>query len=433
MKKENYSVLIVGSGGREHALAWKIAQSPLVGQIYCAPGNPGTAQVGTNVAIKANDIAGLKQFALENKIDITIVGPEEPLVNGIVDEFQAAGLKIFGPNKAAAQLEGSKVFTKAFMKYHSIPTSDFEKFMTVDACRNFLAFCNKEDKYPLVIKVDGLAAGKGVCVCHNHKDALDFLQQIEAGKFKGADAVIIVEKFLKGEEASYIAMVDDQGHVLSLASSQDHKARDDGDQGPNTGGMGAYSPAPVITPEVEKKIMKKIIEPVLCYLKARHGIKFTGFLYAGLMIEDGEPYVLEFNVRLGDPETQPILFRMKSDLLKLILAAVNGKLNEEEIQWDPNPAVCVVMASKGYPGDCNKGFVITGIDEAEATGAKVFHAGTILDENSLLRTAGGRVLGVTAGGKDYQEAIDNVYIAAEEIECSNFFCRTDIGHRAIER
>ena len=429
-KKKKYRILIIESGGRGHALAWKISQSPLAGEIFCAPGNPGTAQVGTNVAINVNDIAGLKKFALEKKIDITIVGPEEPLVNGIVDEFQAAGLKIFGPNKAAAHLEGSKLFAKAFMREVGIPTAPFEAFMDVRSAREYLA---KRKTFPVVIKVDGLAAGKGVAVCKNMVKAEEFLKEIENGKFKSAASAIIIEDFLKGEEASYIVTVDAYGHVVSLASSQDHKARDDNDQGPNTGGMGAYSPAPVITPEVEKKIMDKIIIPALYYLRTKRNIKFTGFLYAGLMIKDGEPSVLEFNVRLGDPETQPILYRMKSDLLELILAALEGTLDKEEIQWDLNPAVCIVAASIGYPDDYEKGFIIEGIDEAEATGAKIFHAGTTIDKNGLLRTAGGRVLGVTAGGENYQTAIDNAYNALEWIDCENLFNRKDIAQRAINR
>lgn len=422
-------VLVTGGGGREHALVWKLSQSSKVSKIFCAPGNAGTGIIATNVYIKATNIDGLKEFALKEKIDLTIVGPEDPLVGGIVDEFTSVGLRIFGPTKSAAVLEGSKVFMKDLCAKYDIPTASYKVFEDHESAKKYL----NSHKLPIVIKADGLAAGKGVTVCHTLEKALNALKEIfEDRKFGDAGNKVVIEKCLEGEEASYIVLVDKNGNFIPLASSQDHKARDTGDKGPNTGGMGAYSPAPVITVEVERLILGKIIHPTLVAMR-KEDRPFSGILYAGLMIKGGKPYVLEFNVRLGDPETQPILARMKSDIVPVILAALDGKLDSVEIEWDERPAVCVVMASKGYPYGYKKGFEIFGIDEAEKSGAIVFHAGTQKGCHGAIETSGGRVLGITAKGNTFREAKNNAYRGVEKIRYDNLFWRNDIADRAINR
>lgn len=424
-------ILIIGSGGREHTLAWKIKKSPRVKKVYCAPGNAGIGEVAELVNIKATNILALADFAEKNEIDLTIVGPEDPLVNGIVNEFEKRKLKIFGPNKKAAILEGSKIFTKNLLLKHKIPTAPIIGiFKSTDAIRKTLI---AEKAFPFVLKVDGLAAGKGVEVCTNQSEAENFLSLIDSGKFGKAADLILAEECLFGEEASYIAFIDKNGNVLPMASTQDHKRVYDEDKGPNTGGMGAYSPAPIVTQKVEGKIFKKIIRPTIEAMK-KEGHPYSGILYAGLMIDKkGNPFIVEFNVRFGDPEAQPILMRMKSDLFSLIESALNGTLDQQRIEWDPRPAVCVVMASKGYPDSYEKGFPISGIHRAENINTTFFHAGTAIDERKRLVTAGGRVLGVTALGLDYIEAINNTYQAVSKIKCDNLFWRKDIASRAINR
>ncbi len=430
-------ILVIGSGGREHALVWKIAQSPMVKKIFCIPGNAGTEQEpkAVNTSIKTEDIQGLKRFALSNYIDLTIVGPEDPLATGAVDEFQAAGLKILGPEKEAAKLESSKVFAKHFLFENNIPTAEFSVFSSTDSIRNYIInFTKVSKKFPLVLKIDGLAAGKGVKVCREIQDVYDFLKEIDSGKFGQASRLIIMEEYLDGEEASYIVIVDKNGNFVPLSTSQDHKLRYEDDQSPNpnTGGMGAYSPAPVITKEVEQRIQNQIIKPTIKGMRKR-GTLFTGALYAGLMIKDGQPKALEFNVRLGDPEAQPILMRMKSDIVPIILAALDGKLNMIEIKWDPRPAICVVMVSDGYPGPYKKGYKIFGIEDAKKLGTTIFHSGTAKDADGNIITAGGRVLGITAIGNDIRTARDNAYLSVEKISWQRCSFRRDIAHQAINR
>jgi phosphoribosylamine--glycine ligase len=423
-------VLIVGGGGREHALAWKAAQSPLVDEVLIAPGNAGTATEPKvrNVQVGADDIDALVDLARSEPVDLTIVGPEQPLVDGLVDRFAAAGLACFGPHAEAAQLEGSKAFTKSFLERHGIATAAYAKFSD---SAEAIAYLN-EQSLPIVIKADGLAAGKGVIIATTQEEAKAAIHDMldDAG-FGTAGAEIVIEEFLTGEEASFIALVDGTD-ILPLASSQDHKARDDGDQGPNTGGMGAYSPAPVVTPEMHEKIMRDVMLPTVQGL-ARDGIRYRGFLYAGLMIDaKGTPKVLEFNCRFGDPETQPILFRLRSDLVALCLAACEGRLAEQSIDWDPRPTVGVVIASAGYPGGYDKGLPITGLDNLDADDLKVFHAGTKL-ENGHVVTAGGRVLCVTAIGNDIRTARDRAYEGVDRISWQGAFHRRDIAHRALAR
>lgn len=422
-------ILIVGQGGREHALAWKVKQSPGV-QVFCAPGNAGTAGLGLNLNIKSSDIAGLLSFARDNRIDLTIVGPEDPLVAGIVDAFEEADLKAFGPRQNAAILEGSKAFTKKFMAKYGVPTAAYRTFSDPAEARDFAKLWLQ---FPVVIKADGLAAGKGVLICKHQDDLITAIDMIMLQKQFGAAAgqAVVIEEYLEGEEASYIVLVDKYGHVLPLATSQDHKRAWDGDEGPNTGGMGAYSPAPVVTPAVERKVLDEIIYPVVAGMKAE-GRPFVGFLYAGLMIKDGQPKVLEFNVRMGDPETQPILARMRSDLVPVILAAIKGDLDGQKIDWDPNPAICVVMASSGYPGSYRKGVVIKGLEEAGQE-AIIFHAGTAKNKEGEIVTDGGRVLGVTARSVDFLAAKEKSYRAVGRVRCPNLFNRTDIADRAINR
>jgi phosphoribosylamine--glycine ligase len=424
------NILIIGNGGREHALAWKAAQSPLANKVYVAPGNAGTAlEPGlTNVEISATDIPALLAFAQSNDIGLTIVGPEAPLVIGVVDAFQAAGLKIFGPSQAAAQLEGSKAFTKDFLARHNIPSAEYQNFTEVEPA---LAYVRSKGA-PIVIKADGLAAGKGVIVAMTLQEAEDAVQDMLAGNaFGDAGHRIVVEEFLDGEEASFIVMVDGE-NVVPMATSQDHKRVGDGDTGPNTGGMGAYSPAPVVTDEIHQRAMDQVIWPTVRGMAAE-GNTYVGFLYAGLMISaDGQPKVIEFNCRFGDPETQPIMLRLRSDLVELCLAGAEGKLDEKTSEWDERPALGVVLAAGGYPGDYNNGEVIQGLPQQESADGKVFHAGTRMQGNDVV-TSGGRVLCVTALGETVAQAQQRAYQLAEGIQWPGSFCRKDIGYRAIAR
>ncbi|WP_243048344.1 phosphoribosylamine--glycine ligase [Dyella sp. RRB7] len=424
-------VLVIGSGGREHALAWKLKQSPRVSEVIVAPGNAGTAREKgvRNANVAVTDLDGLLKLAKDEKIELTVVGPEVPLVAGVVDKFRAAGLRCFGPRAIAAQLEGSKAFAKDFLHRHNIPTAHYAVFTELNPA---LAYVRKHGA-PIVIKADGLAAGKGVVVALTLADAeLALHDMLGAHAFGDASARVVIEEFLDGEEASYIVMSDGQ-HALPMASSQDHKRRDEGDLGPNTGGMGAYSPAPVVTPEVERRILKEVIEPTL-HGMAMEGAPFIGFLYAGLMIDkSGAPKVIEFNVRFGDPETQPIMLRLKSDLVDLIEAALDGELHHTHVHWDPRPSIGVVMAAGGYPGKVRNGDVITGLDADFGPDVKVFHAGTQLDAQGRPVTAGGRVLTVCALGKDIAVAREHAYAAVAKIHYDGAFCRRDIAHRALHR
>ncbi|WP_025732777.1 phosphoribosylamine--glycine ligase [Carnimonas nigrificans] len=429
------NVLIIGNGGREHALAWKAAQSPRVSNVFVLPGNAGTAQdpALTNVALSMDDHDALVAFAREQQVALTIVGPEAPLVAGIVDLFQQHGLAIFGPTAAAAQLEGSKSFTKEFLARHAIPTADFQTFTRIDEALAYLDELSQQGRAaPIVIKADGLAAGKGVVVATTEQQARDAIRDmLEDNAFGDAGARVVIEEFLDGEEASFICMVDGT-HILPMATSQDHKRALNGDKGPNTGGMGAYSPAPVVTPEVEQRILREVIEPTVSGM-AQEGAPFCGFLYAGLMIDtEGAPKVIEYNVRFGDPETQPIMLRLDSDLVELVQAAVEGRLDRVECAWNEQPAVGVVVAAGGYPGSYRKGDPISGIEAAEQTGCKVFQAGTALANDQLV-SAGGRVLCVTALGDTVAEAAANAYRGVEQINLEGAEFRTDIAHRAIAR
>jgi len=424
-------VLVIGSGGREHALAWKLKQSPRVSEVIVAPGNAGTAREKglRNADVAVTDIDGLLKLAKDEKIGLTVVGPEVPLVAGVVDKFRAASLRCFGPRAVAAQLEGSKAFAKDFLLRHNIPTARYAVFTQLDPA---LAYVRKHGA-PIVIKAYGLAAGKGVVVALTQADAEQALHDmLGAHQFGDASARVVIEEFLDGEEASYIVMSDGQ-HALPMASSQDHKRRDEGDLGPNTGGMGAYSPAPVVTAEVEKRILKEVIEPTLRGM-AMEGAPFIGFLYAGLMIDkNGTPKVIEFNVRFGDPETQPIMLRLKSDLVDLIESALDGELHHTHVQWDARPSLGVVMAAGGYPGKVRNGDVISGLDSDFGPDAKVFHAGTQFDAQGNVVTAGGRVLTVCALGKDIAAARETAYAAVSKIHYEGAFCRRDIAHRALHR
>ncbi len=423
-------VLIIGSGGREHALAWKVAQSNQVEQVFVAPGNAGTAGEAkiTNVAIEAVDLEGLSQFAQRESIGLTIVGPEAPLVAGVVDHFRQQGLRIFGPTQKAAQLEGSKAFTKDFLARQGIPTAAYQNFTDVEAA---LAYVRQQGA-PIVVKADGLAAGKGVIVAMTLAEAEDAIRDMLAGNaFGAAGSRVVIEEFLEGEEASFIVMVDGE-HVLPMATSQDHKRIGDQDTGPNTGGMGAYSPAPVVTPEVHARIMNEVIYPTVRGMAAE-GNPYTGFLYAGLMITaEGAPKVIEFNCRFGDPETQPIMMRMQSDLVTLCDAAIDGRLDQVDSKWDPRAAVGVVMAAAGYPGDYAKGDVISGLDQAEPEGVKTFQAGTQASNGQLL-TQGGRVLCVTALGDTVTAAQQRAYQRVADIQWNGAYYRKDIAYRAIAR
>ena len=428
-------VLVIGSGGREHALAWKLAQSPRVSEVIVAPGNAGTAREPRcrNAAVKVADIDGLLQLAQDEDVALTVVGPEVPLVAGVVDRFRAAGLRIFGPSAAAAQLEGSKAFAKDFLARHGIPTAFYAVHTEVEPALAYL----REKGAPIVVKADGLAAGKGVIVAVTLDEAEAAVRDMLAGNaFGDAGARVVIEEFLDGEEASFISMVDGRS-ALPMATSQDHKRVGDGDTGPNTGGMGAYSPAPVVTPEVHARVMREIVEPTVAGMAA-DGTPFTGFLYAGLMIDaSGAPKVIEFNVRFGDPETQPVMLRLQSDLLDLVEAALDGRLDEAEVVWDPRPSLGVVMAARPYPDAPVTGDAIAGLEKGEGATdgpvAKVFHAGTTLDAEGRVVTAGGRVLCVTALGDTVAEAQRHAYAGVAAISWANEFHRSDIGWRAIAR
>ncbi len=423
------NVLIIGNGGREHALAWKVAQSTRVNHVYVAPGNAGTAleHKVSNVDIAADDIAALVQFASDKRIELTIVGPEAPLVIGVVDAFQAAGLRCFGPSKLCARLEGSKAFTKDFLKANHIPTAAYATF----TAENFDAAWVLAQRAPLVVKADGLAAGKGVIICATQEEAVQAVKEMFAGQFGKAGSLVVVEEFLEGEEASFIVMVDGQ-HILPMATSQDHKRLLDADQGPNTGGMGAYSPAPVVTPEIHSRIMREVIEPTVMGMIAM-GTPYTGFLYAGVMVApDGTPNVLEFNCRFGDPETQPIMMRLDSDLALLCEAALDGKLDQISARWNPQAALGIVLAAGNYPDTPRKGDVISGLDQAAALPGKVFHAGTQLHGNDVT-TSGGRVLCAVGLGDSVKAAQQQAYALAGVIKWDGLQYRRDIGYRAIER
>ncbi len=424
-------VLIIGGGGREHALAWKVGQSPLVERVFVAPGNAGTAHEPglTNVAIEATELERLVAFARDEGVELTIVGPEAPLVEGVVDRFRDAGLAIFGPTQGAAQLEGSKSFTKDFLARHAIPTAAYRTFTEVEPALAYLA----EQGAPIVIKADGLAAGKGVIVAMTLAEAEAAVRDmLEANTFGNAGARVVIEEFLEGEEASFIVMVDGTT-VLPMATSQDHKRALDGDAGPNTGGMGAYSPAPVVTESVHERIMQQVIMPTV-HGMAAEGHPYSGFLYAGLMIDaEGNPKVIEYNCRFGDPETQPIMLRLRSDLAELCLAGARGDLAGHTCEWDPHAAVGVVLAAGGYPGSYRKGDVIEGLEAAEATGCKVFHAGTAEDDQGRVVTSGGRVLCVTALGQGVSQARDLAYEGVAAIRWDGVQFRRDIAYRAIAR
>jgi phosphoribosylamine---glycine ligase len=422
-------VLIVGGGGREHALAWKCLQSPRVDHVFVAPGNAGTAlePKTSNVGIAADDVDALLAFVKQEGIALTIIGPEGPLVGGIVDRFRAAGHRCFGPDRAAARLEGSKAYTKEFLKRHCIPTASYATFTAA----NFDPAYVRAQSLPLVVKADGLAAGKGVVICDTHEATIDTVTAIFAGRFGAAGNTVVVEQYLNGEEVSFIVVAHDR-QVIPLATSQDHKRRDDADHGPNTGGMGAYSPAPIVTPELHQRIMREVIEPTLKGLHA-DGNPYMGFLYAGLMIApDGTPNVIEFNCRLGDPETQPILMRLSSDLIELCEAAIAGTLDRVQARWDERAALGVVMAAGGYPDSYHQGDVISGLEAAAALPGKVFHAGT-RNESSQVVTAGGRVLCAVGLGETVGAAQRQAYGLVNAIHWNLVQYRRDIGYRAVAR
>ncbi|MGI6649121.1 MAG: phosphoribosylamine--glycine ligase [Bacillota bacterium] len=426
LKKDGLKVLVVGGGGREHTLVWKLRQSPRVAEVICAPGNAGIAGLAKTVDLGAEDIPALLNLAQQEKVDLTIVGPEAPLVAGIVDQFAAAGLRVFGPRLEAAMIEGSKVWAKEIMRKYNIPTARFAAFQEMAPAVAFL----KDIGTPCVVKADGLAAGKGVTVAMDEATALEALRLImEDRVFGEAGNSVVIEEYLEGEEVSILAFTDGQT-VVPMVSAQDHKRVFDGDQGPNTGGMGAYSPAPVYTEQIHHQVVQTILEPTVKALRAE-GREYVGVLYAGLMLTPTGPKVLEFNARFGDPETQVILPRLKTDLVDIIEAILEGHLAEQSIAWLPEAAVCVVMASEGYPGSYPKGRVITGLEEA-AKSALVFHAGTALNEGRIV-TNGGRVLGVTALGSDIKTAIASAYQAVSTINFAGCHYRQDIGYRALKK
>ena len=418
-------VLVVGSGGREHALVWKISQSPMVDKIYCAPGNAGIGEMAECVAIKAEDLDGLLDFAVQNEIGLTVVGPEVPLTMGIVDKFQEKGLKIFGPSGRAAEIEGSKTFAKDLMAKYGIPTAKYGAFTDAAEAKAFLA----EVGLPCVVKADGLAAGKGVLICETKEEAETAVEDILVdNKFGNAGSRVVVEEFLTGQEVSMLAFSDGKT-IVPMVSSQDHKRIWDGDKGLNTGGMGAYSPAPIYTADIHEIVVPQVLESTIKAME-QEGRPFAGILYAGLMLTADGPKVLEFNARFGDPETQAVLPRLKSDLVEIFLAIIDGRLAEMNIEWHEEAAVCVVMASGGYPESSDKGRVITGLKEAEEAGAIVFHAGTKETDGNIV-TNGGRVLGISALGKDIAEAIENAYKGVKQITFENMQYRTDIGKKAF--
>jgi phosphoribosylamine--glycine ligase len=421
-------VLVVGGGGREHALIWKIAQSPLVETIYCAPGNPGIAGLAECVHIQADEIDTLLDFAKAEKVDLTVVGPEVPLTMGIVDKFQASGLEIFGPNQSAARIEGSKSFSKDLMIKYDIPTAAYQTFTDRDAAVAYI----KEQGAPIVVKADGLAAGKGVIVAMSEEQALAAIDDIMLDKvFGAAGASVVIEEFMDGEEASFFAFTDGK-NILPLASSQDHKRVHDNDEGPNTGGMGAYSPAPVVTEELHDVIVETVVKPTIAGM-ASEGCPYSGILYVGLMIKNGKPRVVEFNARFGDPEAQPLLMRMKSDIVPVLQACARGNLEQDSIEWHDKAAVCVVMASGGYPASYEKGFEIMGLDTVlEMDDVYVFHAGTSLQDGKVVNT-GGRVLGVTGLGTTVADAIECAYGAVDKVNWSGVHFRKDIGKKALNR
>ena len=421
-------ILVVGGGGREHALVWKIAQSPKVSEIYCAPGNAGISGQAKLIPVKSNDLDGLLRFASKEEIDLTIVGPEDPLTRGVVDLFESKGLSIFGPSQKAAEIEGSKAFAKEMMRKNRIPTASYEIFEDPKEAARYIG----KQSPPVVIKADGLAAGKGVIICKTLEEATEWVDRIMVKKtFGEAGKRVVVEECLTGEEASFIAFTDGRT-ILPVASSQDHKAVFDGDLGPNTGGMGAYSPAPVVTGQVHERILKEILEPLI-HGMAGEGRAYKGALYAGVMIREGVPKVLEFNARFGDPETQPVLMRMKGDIVPILEACIKGNLSQFEIEWDSRATVCVVMVSKGYPENYEKGKVIEGLEEvSQMEDVFVFHAGTALKNGKTL-TNGGRVLGVTGMGRDIPAAIERTYQAVKKITWDGVHYRTDIAQKALRR
>ena len=421
-------LLLVGGGGREHAMAWKIAQSPLVEKLYCAPGNAGIAAVAECINLGVDDLAGLETFTLEKQVDLVVIGPEGPLVAGLSDRLRQQGIAVFGPSQAAAALEGSKVFMKELFARHDIPTAKHQSFRNPDKALAYIY----EHGAPIVVKASGLAAGKGAIVCQTLQEADQAVEQIMVQRLFGqAGEEIVVEDFLPGEELSFLALVDGE-EILPLAGSQDHKAVGEGDTGLNTGGMGAYSPAPILTEERQARVMSQVMQPVVRAMAAE-GYPYRGVLYAGLMIDGDDIRVLEFNVRFGDPEAQPLLMRMKSDLVPLLLASAQGSLKGMEIEWDSRPALCVVMASGGYPGSYAKGHVISGLQSlAQQQDVEVFHAGTTLKDGQVV-TSGGRVLGVTALGDGIKDTQQKAYTALQSIVWQDAFYRRDIGYRAIER
>ena len=419
------NILLVGSGGREHALAWALSASPLLTKLYCAPGNAGIARCAECVAIEAMDLDGLLAFAQEKQIDFTVIGPEGPLVAGIVDRFEAAGIRTFGPTKAAAVLEGSKAFVKDLCAEHGIPTAAYKRCRDAATAKHFAASLS----LPVVVKADGLAQGKGVAIAQSREDSDLAIDAMFGGAFGEAGNEVVIEEFLEGEEASFFVLTDGV-HALPLASAQDHKRAFDGDEGPNTGGMGAYSPAPVLTPEIERKVMDRIVRPTIDAMRAR-GTLYRGVLYAGLMIKDGEPKLIEYNCRFGDPECQVLMLRLKSDLLPALIAARDGVLDSFDLRWRNDVALAVVMAANGYPGPYEKGTEIKGLKDAAAVeGVEIFHAATVARGKRILAN-GGRVLNIAALGKDVREAQARAYRAVDRIDWPQGFCRRDIGWRAL--
>jgi len=424
-------VLLVGSGGREHALAWALAQSKKCDKLYCAPGNAGIAQNAELVDIDVLDIPALVQFAKDKAIDLVVVGPEAPLVEGLTDPLQAEGITVFGPTKAAAQIEGSKAFMKDLCAKYDIPTARYARFTDAAKAKAFI----DEMGAPIVVKADGLAAGKGVIIAETIEQAHESVDDMLSGNaFGEAGSEVVIEEFMEGEELSYFALADGKT-ILPLTSAQDHKRAYDGDKGPNTGGMGAYSPAHLMTAELEEKIIHRIIQPTVEAME-KEGCPFTGVLYAGLMIVNGEPKLIEYNARFGDPECQPLMLRLQGDLLEILLAGAEGRLDDVkgQVTWSDDPALCVVMATEGYPGSYDKNTPIRDLSEAEVVeGVTIFHAGTALDANGTLVSTGGRVLGITAMGKTVQEARDKAYEAVDKIDWPKGFCRRDIAWRALEK
>jgi phosphoribosylamine--glycine ligase len=421
------NVLLIGSGGREHALAWSISASPLCDKLYCAPGNPGIAQHADCVTLDAGDHDGVARFCKANNVELVVVGPEAPLVAGLADDLTAAGIKVFGPSRAAAQLEGSKGFTKDLCREAGIPTGDYGRFKDAASAKAYLA----GQSLPIVVKADGLAAGKGVVIAETREAAVEAIDACFAGAFGAAGAEVVIEEFLTGEEASFFALVDGK-HALALATAQDHKRVGDGDTGPNTGGMGAYSPASIVTPDIAARVMTEIIEPTVATMAAR-GTPYVGVLYAGLMLTAAGPKLIEYNARFGDPEAQVLMMRLKSDIVPAMVATCDGVLDRFDVRWHGDVALTVVMAARGYPGTPERGSEIKGLEgAAEVDGVEIFHAGTRQDGDRLLAD-GGRVLNVTARGRTVAEARERAYAAIERIDWPGGFCRSDIGWRELER